>query len=159
VRTPAPETPRDLPAFEAAYRELRAPMVRLAYFAVGSLALAEEIVQDAFLRLHGHFDTVENPGGYVRTTVVRLCVNWSKRHALETRHAAALDEPGPVGQPEIDETWDVLARLSPERRLVLALRYYEDLSNADIARLLGIPVATVRTRIWRALNDLRREIG
>jgi RNA polymerase sigma factor (sigma-70 family) len=59
----------------------------------------------------------------------------------------------------VDEMWLALLRLSPERRAVLVLRFYEDLPHAEIARIVGCPVATVRTRVRRALADLRKELG
>ena len=133
-------------------------MVRVAYLSIGSVAIAEEIVQEAFIRLHRHLDGVENPGGFLRVTVVRLCATWHRRAAMESDRLAGLEAPSPTGNPEIDETWDRLGGLRPEQRLVLVLRYYEDLSHQEIARLVGWPVTTVRTRVWRALRDLRKEL-
>jgi RNA polymerase sigma factor (sigma-70 family) len=77
---------------------------------------------------------------------------------MEADRLARVGEPGPTGLGEIDTTWDALRSLRPERRAVLVLRYYEDLSHADIAELLGCPVATVRTRLHRGLADLRKEL-
>ena len=62
------------------------------------------------------------------------------------------------GEHHIDETWDAIQRLPPERRAVLVLRFYEDLAHEEIAQLLGCPVVTVRTRVHRALADLRKEV-
>jgi RNA polymerase sigma factor (sigma-70 family) len=145
-------------AFDTLYADLRSRMVRVAYLSVGSVAIAEEIVQEAFLRLHRHFDRVENPGGFLRTTVVNLCITWRGRADMEAERLVGLHDPGSTGDVDVDEMWDVLARLRPERRVVLVLRYYEDLSDQDIARLIGCPVATVRSRVWRGLRDLREEL-
>src|SRR3954454_12046153 len=144
--------------FDDVYRGEYAVMVRLAYVSVGSRAIAEEIVHDAFERLHDHFPTVDNPGGVLRVAVVRLCATWHKRRRMERDRLALVAADDRSEDPEIDETWDALATLAPERRVVVALRYYEDLSHGEIARLLGIPTATVRTRLWRALRDLRKEL-
>ena len=133
-------------------------MLRVAFLAVGSMAVAEEIVQEAFLRLHHHFDTVENPGGFLRTAVVRLCSTWRTRRDHELRLLASVVDPPPLGEPELDTTWDVLTRLRPERRLVLVLRYYADMSPSEIADALECPSATVRTRLKRGLHDLRKEL-
>jgi RNA polymerase sigma factor (sigma-70 family) len=65
----------------------------------------------------------------------------------------------PVDPPEVDEMWQALGRLSPERRTVLVLRFYEQLKHGEIAALLGCSAATVRSRTRRALDDLRRELG
>jgi RNA polymerase sigma factor (sigma-70 family) len=145
-------------SFEVAFRNLRMPMLRVAFLAVGSAAVAEEIVQEAFLRLHRQFDEVENPGGFVRTVVVRLCLTWRDRQATERRALAKLTEPPTLGEPVIDTMWEKLARLPPDRRMVLVLRYYEDLSNQEIADLLECPTATVRSRVRRGLIDLRKEL-
>jgi DNA-directed RNA polymerase specialized sigma24 family protein len=145
-------------AFEDLFREVRPGMLRTAYLIVGSRAVAEEMVQEAFVRLYRHYEGVENPGGYLRTTLVRLCVQARDRALAEVAHAEAAFEPGPTGEPVIDTTWDCLLRLRPERRAVLVLRFYHDMTPAEIAEELGWREATVRTRLHRGLRDLRREI-
>jgi RNA polymerase sigma factor (sigma-70 family) len=61
--------------------------------------------------------------------------------------------------PEVDEIWEALARLRPERRIVLVLRFYEDLSHDRIAELVACSASTVRSRTRRALGDLRKEMN
>jgi RNA polymerase sigma-70 factor (sigma-E family) len=145
-------------SFDDVYASERAPMVRVAFLIVGSRAIAEEVVQDAFAALYSRFDRVENPGGYVRTAVVRGAIGWKKRRAMEHLRLAELADPAPTGIGDLDTTWEALRALRPERRAVLVLRYYDDLSHAQIAELLGCPVATVRTRLHRGLADLRKEL-
>jgi RNA polymerase sigma factor (sigma-70 family) len=145
-------------SFAEIFAAERVAMVRVAYLIVGSRAVAEEIVQDAFAGLYVRFDAVDNPAAYVRTAVVRGAVTWKKRRAMETDRMARIDEPLPTGIGEIDTTWEALRALRPERRAVLVLRYYEDLSHAQIAALLSCAVATVRTRLHRGLADLRKEL-
>ena len=70
-----------------------------AFLIVGSLAVAEEIAQEAFLRLLAHFDEVENPGGFLRTTVVRLCLTWQSRAATEHSLLARTEPTSPTGEP------------------------------------------------------------
>lgn len=153
----APEAcPPGSPSFETVYRDARAGMVHVAFLIVGSQAVAEELVQEAFVRLHRHFDRVDNPGGFLRTTVVRLCLTWRTRADTEARGLTLLGEPGPIGEPELDTTWDALATLRPERRAVLVLRYYADMTPNEIADVLGCPAVTVRTRLHRGLADLRK---
>ena len=144
--------------FDTVYREQRARMVRTAYLIVRSQHVAEELVHDGFLRLHQHLDTVDNPGGFLHTTVVRLCLTWLRRRDMERDRLQRIPEPPPPDGPEVDELWDALATLDPDRRTVLVLRYYADLSHAEIAELVGCPVATVRTRVHRGLADLRGEL-
>jgi RNA polymerase sigma factor (sigma-70 family) len=147
-----------VPTFDDVFRESRGEMVRTAYLILGSHALAEEVVQEAFTRMYRHFATIENPGGYVRTSVVRLCLQVRQRAAMEADRIATSFEPPATNEPEIDEMWDRLARLRPERRAVLVLRFYNDMSPAEIAEVLGWRDATVRTRLHRGLADLRREL-
>ena len=146
-------------SFEDVYRESRPRLIRLAYLIVGSRSVAEELVQEAFLRLHQRFADVENPGGYLRVVARAPLLGYqsargdgtgARRAGCRTRRAALA--------PEIDETWAAVQRLRPERRTVLVLRYYEDLPHDEIARLLGCPTVTVRTRVRRALADLRKEL-
>jgi RNA polymerase sigma factor (sigma-70 family) len=64
-----------------------------------------------------------------------------------------------VGQPELDETWDVLRRLPERQRVALVLRFYEDLPEAEIAQVLGCPRGTVKSLIHRGLARVRKETG
>ncbi len=149
----------ELPAgFDEVYRSQRTALLRLAYLLVRSQAVAEELTQDAFARLYQHFDQVENPPGFVRTTLVRLCLTWQSRHEMERDRLTRVGEPAPLGEPHIDQMWDALARVRPERRAVLVLRYYDDLPIRAIAALVGCPEPTVRTRLHRGLADLRKEL-
>jgi RNA polymerase sigma factor (sigma-70 family) len=150
-----PPRPR---SFDEVYADEWPGMLRLAFLIVRSRAIAEELVQEAFLRLHAGFENVENPGGYLRVALVRLCWKWNRRTGMEARHLRLIDEPGPTGAPEIDETWDVLEKLSIERRTAIVLRYYADLSHEQIAEITGWRIATVRTRVHRGLEDLRKEL-
>jgi len=145
-------------AFEAVYDAHRAAIVRLAYLLVRSQAVAEELAQDAFAVLFQHFDQVENPPAYLRTAVVRLAMRWQDRHRMEHQRLELVGGRSTTISPEVDETWDAMGRLRPERRTVLVLRFYQDLSHHDIAELVGCSAATVRSRVRRALADLRKEL-
>jgi DNA-directed RNA polymerase specialized sigma24 family protein len=150
--------PMGVRSFEEVYADERQGMVRIAYLIVRSRSVAEELVQDAFVRLHAGFDEIQNPGGFLRVALVRLCLKWKRRSGLESDGLRLIGEPGPTGAPEIDETWALLERLSAERRTAIVLRYYADLSHEQIATVTGWRVATVRTRVHRGLEDLRKEM-
>jgi len=139
------------------YRDERDRLRRLAYLMTGRLHVAEEVVQDAFVRLQPRLPAVETPSAYLRSVVVNLCLDWRRRTALarerEPRPARAWTDP-----PEIDETWELLARLPTAQRVVVVLRFYEDLPVAGIAEVMGCRPATVRTRLHRALARLRKEM-
>ena len=144
--------------FDDVYEAERPAVVRLAALLVGSQAVAEELAHDAFLRLFERFDDVENPAGFLRTVVVRLAVSTQRRRRTELRVVQRVGVDRPTTIPEIDETWEVLQCLAPDRRTVLVLRYYERLRHREIAALLDCPVATVRSRTRRALKDLKKEL-
>lgn len=143
--------------FDDVYREQRPRLVRTAFLIVRSQHVAEELVQDGFVRLHQHFETVESPGGFLHTAVVRLCLTWLKRRDMEHERLQRVAEPAGV-ESEPDELWDAIGRLDPDRRAVLVLRYYGDLSYEQIAAAVGCPVGTVRSRLNRGVADLRKEI-
>jgi RNA polymerase sigma-70 factor (sigma-E family) len=141
---------------EALYRVQRDPMVRLARLMTGSKATAEEVVQEAFLRVAERVVTVDNPEGYLRTTVVNLARNNRRRSGFERR----LPPPDVIhtAEPEVDEMWAAVCRLPFSQRAVLALRFYQDLSEAEIARTLGCRPGTVKSRLHRGLANLRKGI-
>jgi RNA polymerase sigma factor (sigma-70 family) len=158
VRT-ATGTPNHVTSdFDDVYERERAGLTRLAFLIVGSTAVAEELVQDAFAVLLVNIDHVENPGGFVRTTLVRRCSTWRRRQRMEAERLQRMDDPPPTGDHVVDETWDALRRLRPDRRAVLVLRYYADLTHEEAAAVLGIKPATARTRAHRGLADLRKEL-
>jgi RNA polymerase sigma-70 factor (sigma-E family) len=143
---------------EGVYRSCADRLGRLAYLMIGSTAVAEELVQEAFLRLHERWDGVDEPAAYVRKVLVNLCLRWRRRAATrpdETRRTADLV----TELPEIDETWQLIGDLPPDQRVVLVLRYYEDLPSAEIARIVGCSSVTVRTRIHRAVTRLRKDMA
>jgi RNA polymerase sigma factor (sigma-70 family) len=145
------------PTLETLYRSQRLPMVRLAHVITGSNAVAEEVVQEAFIRLQAHWAQAENPAGYLRTIVTNLCRTHVRRREQERR----LDPPVHLVAfpPEIDETWAAVCRLPFRQRAALALRFYEDLDEAEIARILGCRPGTVKSTIHRGLARLRREMS
>lgn len=142
--------------FTLVYRAQRDRLRRVAYLMTGQAAVAEELVQDAFVRLHEHWEAVDVPAAWLRTTLVRLCLTWRDRAAMG--RAREPRTGGSVEPPDIDETWERLAALPRDQRVALVLRYYEDLPDAEIARVMQCSPTTVRTRIHRALSMLRKEM-
>ena len=141
----------------ALYHRQHAAMVRLARLMTGSSALAEEIVQEAFLKMHTAREWPRNPDGYLRTAVANLARSQLRRRRLEERTPSAHESVS--FDPEIDETWAAVCRLPFRQRAVLALRFYEDLSEAEIARVLECRPGTVKSTLHRALAKLRRELS
>ncbi len=139
------------------YRRQREAMIRLARLLTGSPAIAEEVVQEAFLRMHQQVAQPLNPDGYLRTTVANLSRSHLRRLRLERRGPPRERET--FDDPEVDETWAAVCRLPFRQRAVLALRYYEDLSESDIARVLGCRPGTVKSSLHRGLSKLREELS
>jgi RNA polymerase sigma-70 factor (sigma-E family) len=141
--------------FAEFYRAQHEPMLRLAYLLTQSRAIAEELVQDSFIRVQPRWATLDEPAAYLRRAVTNACYSYHRRRHLEE---AVAHEPSGPAAPEHDEMWDALARLAPRRRAVLVLRYYLDLSEAEIADALGCRPGTVKSMGHRALADLRKAL-
>jgi RNA polymerase sigma factor (sigma-70 family) len=131
--------------------------VRLAHLLTRSEAIAEEVVQEAFLQMYRRNNLPDNPEGYLRTTVANLSRNHTRRIRIEQRWA--LQDRVVFDDPEIDETWSALCRLPFRQRAVIALRFYEDLSESEIARVLGCRPGTVKSSLHRGLSKLREEMS
>ena len=145
--------------FEALYRDRYLALVRLAYLLLGTRTSgeAEEVVQEAFAELHRRWALVEAPGPYVRAAVVNGCRRRQRRGAMDRVRVGARPERGPAALGA-DDMGDAIARLPDRQRAVIVLRYYEDMSEADIAAALGCRPGTVKSLASRALADLRRVI-
>jgi RNA polymerase sigma factor (sigma-70 family) len=139
------------------FRHQRAAMVGLARMLTGSEAIAEEIVQEAFLKLHQRPGVVENPEGYLRTTVTNLCRNHARHLAVERR--TSVRERLVLEDSALDELWGHICELPFRQRAVLALRFYNDLPEAEIAAVLDCPLGTVKSTLHRGLKELRRKLS
>lgn len=143
-------------AIEDLWRREYDSMVRLARALVDSRDRAEEIVQDAFAHTLRRADRIDNPGGYLRTSVVNGARSELRKREVRRR----ITPPGrSAAAPPSDEYLsDALAELAPRRRIVLVLRYYAELPDPEIAAHLGVAPATVRSLAARGLADLRKVI-
>lgn len=148
-------TPFWADSLQSLYRERYEPMVRLAYLLTGDQAVAEELVQDAFINVHRSWSRATNPPAYLRAAVVNATRSWGRRRTLERLRAP---RPAESYLQVADEMWDTLQVLPLRQRAAVVLRFYEDLPDDRIAELLGCRPATVRTAIHRALARLRKEI-
>ncbi|MER6781991.1 SigE family RNA polymerase sigma factor [Streptomyces sp. NPDC000659] len=154
------------PTVTELYHAHRLRMVRLAVLLVDDLATAEDVVQDAFTALyrrHGEqIREVDNALGYLRTAVVNTSrsVLRRRRTARAWTPPAAADIPSAEDHVVLDEAHrEVLAalgRLTPRRRQVLVLRYWAELSEAEIATTLGISRGSVKSNASRALDALEK---
>ncbi len=142
--------------FDDLFHAERVPMTRLAYLLVGSEAVAEEVVQDAFAQVYERWDRLDRPGGYLRTCVVHGARRAGKRRSRELR---VVHEPPTPSALDARELLDALSRLRPAWRAVVVLRFYGDMTQDEIAEVLDMRVGTVKSTLHRALGQLREEIS
>ncbi len=140
--------------------------IRLAYLLTGDRSVAEDITQDAFVRVSGRLAHLREGGAfdaYLRRAVVNLSKNHFRRRAVErafferTRPAtvAAGHEQHLV---EREATMAALARLPQRQRAAIVLRFYEDLTEDAIAQILRCRNGTVRSLVTRGVQALRADI-
>ena len=131
-------------------------MVRLAIALTGSEAAAEDLVHDAFIRVHKHWKHVEHPRAYLRAAVVNACRSAGRRAARERdANARQIVDVVSLGA---DEVFDALAALPYRQRAALVLQFYEGLSQSEIADALGCREGTVASLVHRGLGQLRKVI-
>ncbi|NRQ33245.1 SigE family RNA polymerase sigma factor [Nonomuraea sp. NN258] len=152
---------QDEALFEQFVTERVDVLLRYGYVLTGNPHDAADLVQEALVRLRGSWDRVRgkgDPESYVRTTMTRVHINtWRRRRrehvTSEPPDRAYLDTPY-----EGSGLWDALTRLPRRQRAVLVLRYYEQLTDAEIAGVLGVSRGTVRSQASRALDKLRDDM-
>ena len=137
---------------------------RLAYLLTGDRALAEDLVQEAFLRFVGRLHHLRDPeafDAYLRRTIVNLSKDTFRRRALERsyveRRTAEVREEGHTDRDvaAYESMRAALLSLPQRQRAAIVLRYYEDLHESEIADLLRCRPATVRSLVARGLEALR----
>jgi RNA polymerase sigma-70 factor (sigma-E family) len=150
-------------ALETVFRLHQRSLLKTAYLLLGDRGLAEEAVQEAFLRVHRVMQRAGSPDAvlpYLRTALVNVCRSGVRRLVLARRHPApsegrtASPEDTVVLQEEHRAVADALLALPLRQRECLVLRYYLDLSEAEIASTLGISAGSVKTHAHRGMATL-----
>jgi RNA polymerase sigma factor (sigma-70 family) len=151
---------------EDLYRLHGARAVRLAFLLTGDREIANDIAQDAFVRVMGRFGAIrrgESLDAYLRQTVVNLARNQLRRWSLERRKVPKdQSEAGHTVMPDIDSRsvlWELVRRLPPRQRMALVLRYYEDLSERQAAEAMGVSERALNALVSRGLGQLRQMEG
>jgi RNA polymerase sigma factor (sigma-70 family) len=164
----------DLGAYEQIVKRYQEPVFRAAYLVTRSAADAQEAAQDAFVKAYGALGRFRS-GSPLRPWLLRIAVNESRnrrraagrREALALRAAAERQAEGADPSPEAvllaaerrRALLDALERMRDDDRLVIACRYFLDLSERETAEVLGWRLGTVKSRLSRALERLRDELG
>ena len=156
--TPSKESLADL------YHRHAADAVQLAYLLTGDKHLAEDLTQDAFVRLFGRFQELRKPEAfafYLKRTIVNLSKDHFRRlhreRDLSRRHRPSelVDDQGFREVEVRDGLLDALQRLPPRQRAAVVLRYCEGLSEHESADILQTSVGAVNSLVSRGLGTLR----
>jgi RNA polymerase sigma-70 factor (sigma-E family) len=146
--------------FEEFVRARADALMRYAYVLTGDPHDAADLLQESLTRVRSAWHRIATePEGYTRTTMARLHIStWRRRrreHLMPATPERAYSDDG-FGRADGDDgLWEALGELPHRQRAVLVLRYYESLSDEEIAEVLGISRGTVRSQASRALDKLR----
>jgi RNA polymerase sigma-70 factor (sigma-E family) len=148
------------------YRTHAPAALRFALMLTGDRALSEDLVQEAFIRVAAKLEALREPsafGAYLTRAVANLAKSHFRHQQVARRHVRSVDLTTLVEDPVDIVTYDALLlalrRLPMQQRAALVLRYYNDCSQEEIARILDCPVGTVKSALSRGLARLRKECG
>lgn len=147
-------------AFEAFVLARTPALTRTAYLLTGDVHLAEDLVQSALLKAAEHWHRIEtSPEAYVRRTLYTQQVSvWRRRRDVREQALGAYDAAAATyaGDPDLRLSLvEALRRLTTRQRTVLVLRFFEDLTEPQVADVLGVSRGTVKSTVHRALARLR----
>ena len=162
-----PQIAEDALEFETLVREHQGMVFSLAYHFLRSPEIAEELAQEVFLDLYRHLDQIrsrEHVVYWLRKVTSRRCIDEARRRKV--RSQVNLDEAPepfawmPAEDPALKRYIEqLLAKLAETPRMIVILRYQEGLEPMEIAELLDMPVATVKSHLQRSLALLRRKVA
>ena len=153
---------------EDLYREHSVGMTRLALMLTGERATAEDVVQDAFLGLYRRWPRLDDPGSaasYLRTSVINGCRSVHRSRRIAWRRRPPQDSPvwsaeaAAIDGEDRREVLAAVAGLPQRQREILALRFYFDMSDGEIAATLKVSRGTVSSTVSRALATLARQLS
>lgn len=143
-------------AFVAFYERELGLQVRRAALLVGSQETAHDLVHDAFVELYRRWDEVRDPGPYLGRAVLNRCRDHTRRESTRARRLPLLVDRG---GPDDEVLWDALNELPFNHRAALVLRYYHQLSDREIAAVIGCRLGSVGPWIHRGLKRLRKDLS
>jgi RNA polymerase sigma-70 factor (sigma-E family) len=155
----APSDPGPAAGFEAFYGHRYRDAVRLAYVITGDPGTAEDIAQEALLRVRPRFERLREPWPYTRAAIVNVARSHARRGRREQARLELVATSSPaVSTSDPTELLDAIDALPFRQKAVIVLRYYEDLSEREIASVLRCRPGTVKSLASRALSRLAQEI-
>lgn len=157
----------DRDGFAAVFDEHHRAAVRLAYLLTSDADQAEDVVAEAFAKIYPRWreGAVHNVDAYVRRAVANEANSrlrrrylerfWSEHRSGDERGVRRVDEHA----ADQDEVWRALRGLAPGQRTAIVLRYFEDLSEAETAEVMGTSVGTVKSQVSRGLTRLEQQLA
>ena len=141
-------------------------LLRLAYAVVGDYQLAQDLLQEALVKVYVAWPRLRDGSAaeaYVRRTIVTTAISWRRRPSFHEHPVEIVPDGGHGDESDRLAThgvlWQQVRGLPPRQRTALVLRYYEDLSEAETAELMGCSVGTVKSQVSTALDKLRERVG
>lgn len=155
--------PRPVETFRAYFRRDFSALVALAASITGDALFAEDLAQEAMAKAHQQWSTVQRldkPGAWVRRVLINLALSRRRRAAREAKALLRLRPPLIPTFPSEPHSpvLELLDDLPARQRAVVSLHYIDDRSVADVAEIVGIAPATVRTQLERARQTLRSRL-
>jgi RNA polymerase sigma-70 factor (sigma-E family) len=152
-------------AFRDYVRARRPALLRTAYLLTGNLADAEDLVQSALAKTYLAWHRIEDRGAvdsYVRRAMVNTQISWWRRRRLEEFPTDEIPDQATADYPVSTDVQESLRRaidrLPHRMRAAVMLRYYEDMTEAEVAEVLGVSVGTVKSTVSRAVAKLRIDV-
>ena len=144
----------------------RAMVFSIAFHYLQDRSLAEDVAQEVFLELYQKLSDIESPAHLkyrLRRVTVHRCIDQGRRR-IHRRETALDGMPEPAAESAMSDPAllgklrQTLAALPEKQRMMVVLRYQEDLGPAEIAELMSVPVNTVKSTLYRSLEDLRKKL-
>ena len=165
----------DEPAFTELVKKYQKPVHALAWRKIGDFHTAEDITQDTFLKVYQRLHTLKDPNhfsGWLYVITTNLCATWLRRNRKHTERLEDVeisitqrdtysqhvrdDRANSVAQTQREVVKKLLAKLKESERTVMTLHYLGDMKIEEISRFLGVSVSTIKTRLMRARQRLRK---
>ena len=162
--------------FEAIFHHYKDMVFKSAYLVLGDAREAEDVLQEVFIKVYRSGDTIhpQERGfkAWLHRVTVNQCISERRRKHLHSFSYETLNEEGyelpqsssklpdelAINQEESERIQRAMKRLDKKHRAILTLRYFDDLSYAEIAQVLTIPLGTVKSRLNAATKSLREEL-
>ena len=141
-------------------------LLRTAYLLVGDHGLAQDLLQEALTKTYVAWGRLRDPANaeaYARQVLVTTAISWRRRRSFhESPRAEVPEDPrpdSPHGIAERDAVWRELQALPARQRAAIVLRFYEDLTDAQAAEVMGCAAGTVSSQVSQGLRRLRERAG